>query len=210
MIGDKLAYHSGFKQTNNKIIDTLRSQLLSGQRICIAIGGESGSGKTSLAYALLLDIENSLGLKGYLFHGDDYFFLPPKDNHNQRLKDIANVGSSEVDLELLDKHLSSFLSNKGHINKPLVHYENNSIGCETIDSSRFDFCIVEGTYTMLLKNTTYKVFIENSFIDTKSNRVKRARDIMNDFNEKVLEIEHNIINEQSKYANLLVKNEVFK
>ena len=49
MIGDKLAYHSGFKQTNNKIIDTLRSQLLSGQRICIAIGGESGSGKTSLA-----------------------------------------------------------------------------------------------------------------------------------------------------------------
>jgi hypothetical protein len=91
-----------------------------------------------------------------------------------------------------------------------VHYENNSIGCETIDSSRFDFCIVEGTYTMLLKNTTYKVFIENSFIDTKSNRVKRARDIMNDFNEKVLEIEHNIINEQSKYANMLVKNEVFK
>ena len=56
---------------------------------------------------------------------------------------------------------------------------------------------------------TYKVFIENSFIDTKSNRVKRARDIMNDFNEKVLEIEHNIINEQSKYANMLVKNEVF-
>ena len=209
MIGDKLTYHSSFKKTNNEIIERLNSEFVSKKRCCIAVGGESGSGKTSLAYALLLDIEAKLGLKGYLFHGDDYFYLPPKDNHNKRLEDIANVGSSEVNLKLLDKHLCSFLSNKGIINKPLVHYNNNSIGSETIDPSRFDFCIVEGTYTMLLKNPTYKVFIENSFIDTKSNRVKRARDIMNDFNEKVLEIEHNIINEQSKYANMLVKNEVF-
>lgn len=61
---------------------------------------------------------------------------------------------------------------------------------------------------MLLKKPTYKVFIENSFIDTKLNREKRARDIIDDFNEKVLEIEHNIISEQSEYADMLVNNDV--
>ncbi|WP_411893435.1 hypothetical protein [Winogradskyella sp. A2] len=208
MIGDKLTYHSSFQKTNNEIIEKLKPQFLSKKRICIAVGGESGSGKTSLAYALFVDIENKLGLKGFLFHGDDYFFLPPKDNHNQRLEDIVNVGPSEVNLKLLDNHINAFISDKGEIEKPLVHYDNNSIGTEAIDSNCYDFCVVEGTYTMLLRAPTFKVFIENSFIDTKLNREKRARDIMGDFNEKVLEIEHNIISEHRKYADMTVKNDI--
>ena len=59
---------------------------------------------------------------------------------------------------------------------------------------------------MMLKQPTYKIFIENSFKDTKANREKRARDIMDDFNEKVLEIEHKIIQAQSKHANKTIRN----
>lgn len=208
MIGDKLTYHASFQNINNKIIEKLKDDFSTKKRICIAVGGESGCGKTSLAYALFLDIQKQLGLKGFLFHGDDYFYYPPKDNHNLRLDDICNVGPSEVNLKLLDKHIQAFIENSGEINKPLVHYENNTIGTEKLDSDDFDFCVVEGTYTMLLKQPTFKVFIENSFVDTKANREKRARDILDDFNEKVLEIEHNIIKPLHIYADMIVKNAI--
>lgn len=206
MIGDKLTYHSGYQGINNKIISKLKKQFSEKKRLCIAVGGESGSGKTSMAYALYRDIETTLGFKGYLFHADDYFHLPPKDNHNQRLQDISKVGVSEVNLDLLDEHLSSFLNADEIIEKPLVNYSENSIGEETIYSNDFNFCIVEGTYTMLLKQPTFKVFIDSSFLETKSNRIKRARDIIDNFNEDVLEIEHNIIKEHIKYADMTINN----
>jgi len=206
MVGDKLTYHSSFKDINDEIISILMPLLLEKKRICIAVGGESGSGKTSLAYALLVDIENELGLKGFLFHGDDYFKLPPKDNHNKRLEDIAKVGSKEVNLNLLDDHILAFKNAEKSIFKPLVNYQANTIVKETICTSDFDFCIVELTYAMLLEQPTFKVFIENSFLETKTNRERRARDIMNDFNERVLEIEHNIIKEHVKLADIAVKN----
>jgi len=209
MIGDKLTYHSNFENINDQIIAKLNEDLTSKKRVCIAVGGESGCGKTSLAYALFVDIENKLGLKGFLFHGDDYFYLPPKDNHNKRLEDICHVGPSELNQKLLDSNIQSFLDNQGEIRKPLVHYKNNDISEEMLNSKDFDFCIVEGTYTMLLKNPTFKVFIKNSFKDTKSTREKRARDIMDDFNEKVLAIEHNIIKSQHIYADMIVKNKIF-
>ncbi len=208
MIGDKLTYHSNFKNLNTKIISKLQHQFQRRKRLCIAIGGESGSGKTSLAYTLQLDIEKILGLKGFIFQADDYFYLPPKDNHNKRLKDITKVGPLEVNLKLLDTHLLSFI-NATQIKKPLVDYSANAIKEETINSENFNFCIVEGTYTMLLKHPMFKLFIEDSFITTKKNRLKRARDIMNDFNEKVLKIEHNIIKTQISHADMVIKNNTY-
>lgn len=208
MIGDKLTYHSNFKKINDEIIAKLKSQLLGEKRICIAVGGESGSGKTSLAYALFVDIQRELGLKGYIFHGDDYFRLPPKDNHNKRLEDISNVGSSEVNISLLDQHIKAFINNEKQITKPIVHYKENCINEEVINPQDFDFCVVELTYSMLLKEPTYKIFIEASFKETKSNREKRGRDILDDFNERVLEIEHNIIRKQIEFADLTVKNTI--
>lgn len=208
MIGEKLTYYENFRKINSEVILKLSKQFNSKKKLCIAVGGESGSGKTSLAFALLTDIERELGLKGYLFHGDDYFKIPPKDNHNKRLEDISNVGASEVKLELLDEHISGFINGKESLKKPLVNYSENSINEEVICPDDFDFCIVEGTYTMLLNQPSFKIFIKNSFIDTKANREKRARDVMDDFIERVLEIEHKIIKAQAKFADLIVENNI--
>jgi uridine kinase len=206
MIGDKLIYHSSYQKINGEIISKLKTQFSENKRICIAVGGESGSGKTSLAFALLKDIETELGLKGFLFHADDYFYLPPKDNHNKRLEDISNVGNSEVNLNLLDEQVFSFLEGKENLEKPLVNYSENSIGKETIHPKDFDFCIVEGTYVMLLKQPSFKVFIENSFEETRSNRIKRAREISDNFNDEVLKIEHEIIKKHIKHADFSINN----
>lgn len=207
MIGDKLTYHSAYKNITRFVISELKDILTKENRICISVGGESGCGKTSLAYALKIDIENATGRKGYLFHGDDYFKLPPADNHNNRLEDIENVGVNEVNMDILDTHILEF--KKGSpIVKPLVIYEENIIVTEQVNGSEFDFCIVEGTYVSLLRNIDYKLFVETTYIDTYSLRLQRARDLMTDFNEQVLEIEHQITKSQCKLANIVIDKDL--
>ena len=208
MIGDQLTYHLSFKPVTTDVIKILKEQFHLKTRFCVAVGGESGSGKSSLAYAWLKDIEKETQLKGYLFHADDYFFLPPKTNHNKRVENIGNVGVKEVNLSLLDTHLSDFINGVENINKPLVNYAENTIGQETINSLDYDFCIVEGTYAMLLKAPIFKIFIANDFEATKERRIKRGRDLLNEFNEKVLAIEHDIVKQHKTYADLIINNDI--
>ncbi len=203
MIGDKLTYHSAYKDVTRFVISKLKDDLINKKRICVSIAGESGCGKTSLAYALIIDIENETGCKGYLFHGDDYFKLPPTDNHKNRLENIENVGINEVNTDGLDNHILDF-KNEISIIKPLVIYEENVIVTEQVNSVEFDFCIVEGTYASLLKNPDYKLFVETSYLDTLDSRIERSRDIINDFNEKVLEIEHQIIRNHKSLADVII------
>jgi uridine kinase len=208
MIGEKLIYYNAYKKVTDFLRSELSDMINSKSKFCISIGGESGCGKSSLAYAICKDIKKETGLKGFLFHGDDYFKLPPKDNHNSRVLNIAKVGIEEVDLALLDSHVIQFKNNKKDISKPLVNYSENKIGAENLDASNYDFCIVEGAYATSLKNSDYKIFMALTYLDTKTNRLKRARDIMNDFNEEVLNIEHLIIKEHSKLSNMIIDKEL--
>lgn len=210
MIGDNIKYHQEYRAVSHTVISELDKQFRTGERLCIAVGGESGSGKTSLAHALQVDIQEHFGIKGFLFHGDDYFFMPPTDNHNMRLNDISVVGVNEVNLDLLSNNILEFKENNAPITKPLINYEANKIFQEEINPNEFHFCLVEGTYAMLLEHTDYKVFIETNYKDTKASRFARARDILDDFNEGVLEIEHNIIKHHRVYANLICGNNVIR
>lgn len=200
MIGDKLTYHSTYKHITSLVINELKDKL--NKRICIAVGGESGCGKTSLTYAFLKDIEEATNLRGYIFHADDYFILPPKTNHNNRIDAIANVGVHEVQLELLDSHISEFKNSETKLKKPLVIYDENVILEEFVNSLDYDFCLVEGTYVMLLQNPDYKVFMDINYNDTRALRIQRARDIIDDFAEEVLEIEHQIVKKHKDLATI--------
>jgi len=158
----------------------------------ISIAGESGCGKTSLSRNLkhLYHLED---IAVDLYHQDDYFHLPPHDNHLARLSDIKLVGPQEVDLELLNKHIAVSKQNDKRITKPLVNYNTNTISTETLDSSQTQVVIVEGTYVSLLSGIDIKIFMSKDYSQTKNARYARARDPLTPFNEKVLAVEHEII-----------------
>jgi uridine kinase len=203
MIGDRIipkAHHTSAAEQLHAIL----KKTLRGDRPVITIGGESGSGKSEIAFELsrLYDRE---GVPVFIFQQDDYFFYPPKTNERMRRKNIKHVGLGEVNLRLLDEHVAHFKQYSAKpLKKPLIIFDEDRVRDEIIDPKAFGLGIVEGTYTTLLSQAARHVFIETDFKDTLQHREDRNRDTLDDFLEKVLEIEHNIISRHKSLADLIV------
>ncbi len=170
----------------------------------ITIAGESGSGKSEIAAVLAQLLLQERDTKSIILQQDDYFAYPPKTNAEMRKRDIGHVGLSEVRLDVLDQNLADIVKGKKEIDKPLVIFDEDRITRETVNLEGIKVVIVEGTYTTLLKNVQQHVFIDRTYIDTQARRKERAREEQDALLEQILEIEHNIIREHKKYADIIV------
>lgn len=177
----------------------------------ISVSGESGSGKTEIAHLLKEKLEEE-GKRVMVLGQDDYFRLPPHSNHQQRKIDLGWVGPKEVQLLLMDEHVKKLLQPKNSIVfKPLISFNEDKIDTENI-TGPYDILIAEGTYTALLENIDIRIFINRDYKETKKHRLSRNRDqaLENNtdqdlsFLEKVLQIEHKIIKQHIKLADLVI------
>lgn len=203
MIGDQITIEERHLEPAREIFRHIEEAAKASPKFAITIGGESGCGKSTLSYALRAVLEEA-GLPTYIFHMDDYFRLPPATNHETRLKDISWVGTGEVKLNLLGSQVGAFKAGATLLEKPLVHYKANKILSEGVGIGPFRVVIAEGTYVSLLENIDCKIFMLRNYIDTLEARKKRARDPIIPFNERVLKIEHEIISQHAKLADILV------
>lgn len=173
------------------------------QPVTVAIAGESGSGKTLIAYALT-DFLKQKGYQIQVLQQDDYFKYPPKTNTRKRKENIDHVGIGEVKLQRLDTHLATLLCRTPHLKKPLVIYDENYITSETLETGELDGIIVEGTYVSLLKNIHYRVFIDRTYHNTAPDRTRRNREPQTEYLNRILQIEHAIISKHKKYADIII------
>lgn len=205
MIGDIIELKEKHLAIAKEIIAILKQRLSlqTPSKIAIGVAGESGSGKSVTAFSLQKVLEQEQ-VKSIVLQMDDYFKLPPRSNHENRLKSLDNVGIHEVDLEKLAQNITAFKNGVSEIEKPLVNYNENSIGTEKINASEYDVVIVEGTYIFEAEGFDYKIFIDRNYRDTYENRMKRNRDEKSDFVEEVLEIEHQIIRNFKNNADLIL------
>lgn len=209
MIGDVINIKPEYKVLSKSIYNDLRDKkLLEKDKKVIAVGGESGSGKSVTAIGLS-QLLTEKGITNQIIHQDDYFILPPKSNHNNRLKSLDNVGVHEVKMDLLTQHITDFKNGKTKIEKPLVKYQENMITTETLSLKDTQVLILEGTYVLNLKNTDFNIFIDRNYKDTLHQRLERNRDIIDDFANHVLEIEHQII-KQFKYVANGIINKIYE
>ena len=204
MRGDKLVINEGHIRAANQALKLLLGGITSSQgRFVVTIAGESGSGKSEIA-AALSEALSQKGLKSIILQQDDYFVYPPQTNAEMRRKDIDHVGMSEVHLDLLDQNLKDAITGQDSIIKPLVIFDEDRITEETVNLKGIKVVIVEGTYTTTLKNAHQHIFIDRDYIDTLEARRKRAREIQDEFLEKVLKIEHGIIQPQIRRASIVI------
>lgn len=204
MVGDRLVikeFHTkAAREIFNNIFNSIKSK---NGKFIITIAGESGSGKSEIASELSRLLEKN-SVKTYIIQQDDYFVHPPRTNEKMRRMDIQHVGTGEVKLDLLETNLKTILRGDKKISKPLVIFDEDRITEETITISDIDVFIVEGTYTTILNNVDIHIFIDRTYIDTRKSRLEREREKQDDFLERILKIEHNIISQHEKMADIIV------
>lgn len=181
------------------------ADLLDGERIVIGFAGESGSGKTETARAVANALA-AMGRPAALLHQDDYFKLPPATNHAHRELSFANVGPHEVDLARLDDLIDDFRHGATQVAGQVVEYDQNRFVPVTLDFSATPVLCVEGTYVLYLDAFDCKVFLAATHEDTRARREARARAAseLTPFVAQVLEIEHRIIAEQRRRADVVI------
>ena len=207
MRGDKLVIEEQHVNAARQIMKLILPQIVKSRgKFSVAVAGESGSGKSEIA-AVLSDLLSEQDIKSIILQQDDYFVYPPKTNAKMRRKDIGHVGISEVRLALLDQNLRDIIQGKSEIDKPLVLFDEDRITEETVKPEEVKVVIIEGTYTTTLKNVHQHIFIDRTYADTRETRKRRAREEQDEFLEKILEIEHNIISSHKPQADIIVTND---
>ena len=204
MIGDKLNIKQFHIDAARDIAKLLAEELsrADGVRV-LTVAGQSGAGKSEIAYALSEKLSDH-GIRCAILQQDDYFVYPPKTNAKMRRKDLSHVGTSEVKLSLIDRNLRDILDGATSIEKPLVVYEEDRVTGETMSFEGIKVVIVEGTYVTSLESAHHRIFIDRTYLDTAAARLERAREEQDDHLEQVLRVEHGIISQHKAKADIIV------
>jgi uridine kinase len=207
MKGDIILVDEEHKNAAEQIIERLHGEIAqSDRRYTMTVAGESGSGKSETGQALA-DALDGRGIKAVVLQQDDYYVLPPKFNDAARRANFAWVGTTEVRLDLLDQHLQQAQEGAASIVKPLVDYDANQIGEETISLEGAEVVIAEGVYTSLCEHVDRRVFIARNRLETMEHRMKRGREEFDPFIEDVLKKEHEIISQHRPRADVVITKE---
>ena len=209
MIGDKLVITDYHRENGKKVSKVILERIGElDRRLTATVAGESGSGKSETAATTAEELEKR-GIKTVILGQDDYFKLPPRSNAAKRREDIDWVGMGEVRIDLLNQHLREAKEGAQKILKPLVFFEEDRVGEETLSLEGVDVVIAEGTYTTALLEADVRAFINATYHGTLEHRRQRARDeTEGDFIERVLEIEHRIISSHKERADIILPPEL--
>ncbi len=198
------------------IVERAQKALHAKRRAIVVLGGESGAGKTEIAEYLRYLLRGKK-MWGVTIAGDAFFSLAPEANHRARLDAYAQgsleqyVGPGEVDLERLDAILKE-AADRG-VGEVFVPSDCRRLGSRhyprvPVSLAGADVVLVDLTYGLALKHAGLKVFLESDYRKRIAAVKKRnlARDPGQDFAfvQKVLEIEHGIIQEMKGNADIIV------
>jgi len=178
-------------------------------RFVITVAGESGSGKSETAHAISDELKR-FGINSVVLGQDDYFHLPPKLNSEKRKANSDWLGPhKEVNFETLEQNLFDAVRGSSEIVKPLVDYDFDTVGSETINLKDVKVIIAEGTYTSLLKHVDTRVFISRDWIKTREHRIERNRgnEVNDVFTENILATEHKIIAGHRQLADFVINDD---
>ncbi|MGB2601508.1 MAG: hypothetical protein WBD00_04520 [Candidatus Omnitrophota bacterium] len=206
MLGDKIIVKKDHETVAKGLADILEEDIKrTTDKYVVTVAGESGSGKTGIAKEIASNL-NARGIKTIFMQQDDYFIHPPKTNQKLRRENISKVGLSEVNLALLQDHVKKFKDPLTvQIRKPLVVYEEDLIEAESVPCENVKVMVIEGTYVSLLDGVDKKVFLAKTHKNTLVARLLRQREEIDRFTGKILAIEHKIIFQHKKMADMIVE-----
>ncbi|MFX0123517.1 MAG: uridine kinase [Candidatus Hodarchaeota archaeon] len=204
MLGDVLLISDKHKKAAKQIIERL-GDLNMLEKYSMAIGGESGSGKSEVAH-MVSKLLKKRGKYAKIVHTDNYYKIPPnKRNQWRREHGIESIGDTELDWDLIDQNLKDFKENN-ESKMPCIDLLTDQVDILITNFDGIPLLILDGLYC-LKADVDLKIFIDITYHDTKKAQVVRGKETLNEVRLKILEREHKVIQSLRPEAHLLITKE---
>lgn len=203
MLGDILLVTDKHKKIAALIVDF--SLKLKKKKLTIAVGGESGSGKSEVAH-MIGKYFKVRGVLAKILHTDDYYLLPPLKRRIWRKKEgVEKIGFSEYDWVKIDNTISKFKENKKCI-MPCIDLLTDQVDQLHTDFNGIEVLILDGLFS-LKANVDIRCFIDLTYHETKEAQIIRGKEPQTGFRLEVLEREHEVVQSLKPLANIIITKE---
>ena len=200
MLGDVLLITENHHKAAEQIVDRLGH--IEADKLVMAIGGESGSGKSELAHVVGRRLK-SKGTLAKILHIDNYYTVPPPERQEWRKQHgIESVGLSECDWDLLNRHVAEFRESKVAV-LPCIDLLTDQQDKLITNFEGITYLIVEGVYS-LRADADLRILIDVTYHETKKAQIVRGKEPQNEFRLQVLQREHEVVQSLRPLADLFV------
>ena len=200
MLGDVLLINDNHRKAAEQIVSRLGK--FKSDKMVIAIGGESGAGKSELAHVISRRLKET-GELAKVLHIDNYYKVSPTERTAWRKKHgIESIGLSEYDWDLINQNVTEFRQSKEAV-LPCIDLLTDQEDKLITNFEGIRFLIVEGLYPLKV-DADLRIFIDLTYHETKKAQLLRGKEPQNEYRRQVLEREHQVVQSLRPLADLIV------
>ena len=169
----------------------------------VSITGEVGTGKCEIAHELGRQLIEA-GISVKLLHLDNYYIIPPLERIDwRRTHGLERIGYDEYDWTVLNQNIEDFRKNNESV-MPIVDLFTQKVDHLHTDFNGIDVLIIAGLYSIKLKQSDLRVFIELTYEDTWDEQNLTHKEVLDDFRLEVLEREHKVVQSLKPLADFYI------
>lgn len=203
MLGDILLITEKHIKAGEQVVNRLNE--IKSEKMVIAIGGESGAGKSEIAHVISRKLKG-VGELAKILHIDNYYKVSPRERTGWRKKHgFESIGLAEYDWDLINRNIAEFRESKEAI-LPCIDLLTDQEDKLITNFKGIQYLIVEGLYP-LKADADLKIFIDLTYHETKKAQVLRGKEPQNKFRLQVLQREHEVVQSLRSLADLIVTKE---
>jgi len=204
MLGDVLLITDNHKKAAKQLISHLDH--LSGNKIVLAIGGESGSGKTEIAHEVAR-ILKSRNTPAKVMHIDNYYLTSPTERTTWRKEHgLESIGFTEYDWKGINRNINEFREDAEQVTMPCIDLLTDQEDLLSTSFKGLKYLVIEGLYAIQAE-ADLKVLIDLTYHETKKAQFERGKEEPNEYRFQVLQREHEVIQSIRSRADLLVSKD---
>ncbi len=204
MLGDVLLITENHKKAAKQLISHLDN--LSGDKIILAIGGESGSGKTEIAH----EVARNLKIRktpAKVMHIDNYYLTSPAERTPWRKEHgLESIGYTEYDWVLINRNINEFRKGEEQVKMPCIDLLTDQEDQLITSFKGLKYLIIEGLYAIQAE-ADLKVLIDLTYHETKKAQFTRGKEPTTEYRWQVLQREHEVIQSLRSKADLFITKE---
>jgi uridine kinase len=201
MIGDVLLITKDHQEAALSILSHLDQ--IAGEKIVLAIGGESGSGKTEIAH----EVARNLKLRktpAKVMHIDNYYLTSPSERTPWRKEHgLESIGFTEYNWDAINHNLKEFHQDQDQVSMPCIDLLTDQEDILTTSFQGIKYLIIEGLYA-IQADADLKVLIDLTYHETKKAQFERGKEPTNEYRWQVLQREHEVVQSLRSEADLFV------